>query len=178
MVGPSGRQQGVTQMDIFGNRFSMLNGKPKAAGIRIQDIGADGIVREFISAYNCVGSDLVKGQVITIDYDQTYHCKAIANATTGSEVYKLTGAPQTPVSTGALWWFQIGGKGKALVDGTAEDVAAGEALEVLNTGTAFIKAGAARELATGAIAGEAQAANSAVLIDVEFIPERHSIEAA
>ena len=88
-----------------------------------------------------------------------------------------TGAAQVPVAEGALWWFQIGGPGKALVDGTA-DVVAGDALEVLNTGTAFIKAASARDLATGAIAGEAQAANEAVLIDVEFIPERHSIEAA
>ena len=164
-------------MDIFGFRFNIIKGRPKASGILVQDIGVDGKTRTYLSAYNRLGSEIAVGQPMTLDYDNTYGCKAIANATTGSEVYKQTGAPQVKVPAAKLWWFQIGGPGKALVDGSAA-VVAGDALEVINAGTAFIKAASARELATGAIAAVAQAVASAVLVDVEFIPERHSIEAA
>lgn len=166
-------------MDIFGNRHEITKGKPKASGILVQVIGADGRCRTYLSAYNRVTGGTAAGQPVSLDYDQTYGCKAIANATTDSEVYLYTGVAKDhmPVPYGALAWWQIGGKAKALVDGTSADVAAGDALEVINGGTAFIKAGSARDLATGAIAGAAQAANSAVLVDVELIPERHSIEA-
>lgn len=164
-------------MDIFGNRFDIFKARPKAAGIIVQDIGSDGKLRTYISAYNRVGTVLDKGQPITIDYVATYMVAAIANATTGSEVYKQTGGALKVTQINELWWFQIGGAGKGLVDGTT-DVAAAEALEVLNTGTAWIKAGTARDLSTGAIALAAQAANSAVLVDVLYIPERHSIESA
>ena len=164
-------------MDIFGFRFNIIKGRPKASGILVQDIGVDGKTRTYLSAYNRLGAEIAAGQPVTLDYDQTYSVKAIANVTTGSEVYKQTGAPQVKVPAGDLWWFQTGGPGKALVDGSAA-VVAGDALEVINAGEAFIKAASARELATGAIAGVAQAVASAVLVDVEFIPERHSIEAA
>lgn len=164
-------------MDIFGNRFDIFKARPKAAGIIVQDIGSDGKLRTYISAYNRVGTVLAKGQPITIDYVATYMVAAIANASTGSEVYKQTGGALKVMQINELWWFQIGGPGKGLVDGTSADVTAGNALEVLNTGTAWIKAGTARDLSTGAIALAAQAANSAVLVDVLYIPERHSIEA-
>lgn len=167
-------------MDIFGNRFDITKGKPKAAGIGpVQVIDVNGNCLTFMSAYNRLGTVIAAGQPVTLDVDQTYHRKAIANATTGSEVYEYTGVAKNhmPVAIGALAWFQIGGKAKALVDGT-DAVVAGDALEVINGGTSFIKAASARDLATGAIAGAAQAAASAVLIDVELIPERHSIESA
>ncbi|MBW7995366.1 MAG: hypothetical protein FVQ81_02100 [Candidatus Glassbacteria bacterium] len=164
-------------MDIFGNRFNAIKGRPKAAGIEALDIGVDGKCRYFISAYNRVGTELAKGQPVTIDYVITYMFGAIANATTGSEVYKKTAGALRVTAINELAWFQTGGKGLGLVDGTA-DVAAGDALEVINAGTSWIKAGSARELATGALALVAQAADSAVLVDVLYINERHSVEAA
>jgi hypothetical protein len=166
-------------MDIFGNRFDITKGKPKAAGIEVQTVDVSGNCLTFLSAYNRLGTVIAPGQPVTIDSDHTYHRKAIANATTDSEVYKYTGVAKNhmPVAIGALAWFQIGGPAKALVDGTAA-VVAGDALEVINAGTSFIKAASARDLATGAIAKAAQAEASAVLIDVELIPERHSIESA
>ncbi len=163
-------------MDIFNNRFEIVKARPKGAGIIAQVVGTDGKIRTFESAYNRVGSVLAIGQPITIDYVATYFVAAIANATTSSELYKKTGVALKVMQINELWWFQIGGPGKALVNGTSDDVVSGDGLEVINGATSFIKAGSARELATGAIALAAQAANSAVLVDVMLIPEPHSIE--
>ena len=164
-------------MDIFGNRFEIIKARPKGAGIVAQVVGTDGKIRTYISAFNRVGSVLAVGQPITIDYVPTYFVAAIANATTGSEVYKQTGVALKVMQVNDLWWFQTGGPGQALVDGTA-DVAAADALEVINAATSFIKAASARDLATGAIALVAQTSATAPLVDVMLIPERHSIEAA
>jgi len=164
-------------MDKFELSFDMVKSAPRAPGIRVQVIGDDGFCRSYISAYNELGAEAAVGRPLMLSYDKLTGDEMVAPATTGSEVYVYTGVPTRPVPDKELDWFQIGGPCKGLVDGTA-DVTAGDALEVLNAGVAFIKAGSARDLSTAALASVAQAANSAVLVDIMLIPERHSIEAA
>jgi len=111
----------------------------------------------------------------------------IYSGTAGQEV--KTGTPATtafPTRTGviladhagsALAWVQTGGLAEAGVEGTT-DVAAGDFLEVLNTESAFKKDGAARSTNSGAVAVDAQTADSVVVVTVMLIDEGHQIAAA
>lgn len=157
-------------------RFSPVARPPTAPGVLVQIVDAGTArTKTFLSAYNRVGAAVKQGQVATINYVTTYGTAAIANATKTFPV--RTGVFMYRQAADDLCWLQIGGKAKALVDGTT-DVAAGDSLEVLNTGTAFVKDTTARSALSGAIALEAQAANEAVLVDVELIPEQHTIAAS
>lgn len=165
-------------METFMNsRFNPVkNPVPPAAGLEVQFVDEDGKAKSYISAYNLLGAAVVLGQPATIDYIETYGVGAIANADTGA-VFVRTAVFVRAQASLDLCWLQNGGEADALVDGTG-DVVVGDALETIAAGTAFIKAASARDIASGAIALEAQAADSAVLVKVQLIPEQHANEAA
>ena len=165
-------------METFLNsRFNPVrNPVPPAPGLEIQFVDKDGKVKQYISAYNLLGAAVAKGQPATIDYIETYGVGAIANADTGA-VFVRTAVFVRAQAAGELCWMQFGGEADALVDGTAA-VVVGDALETIAAGTAFIKAASARDIASGAIALQAQAAASAVLVKVQLIPEQHANEAS
>ncbi len=88
----------------------------------------------------------------------------------------------TTVATGSAGagyqWIQIEGDAYALVDGTPADVVAGNMLEVLTTATSFIQdGGSTRTVGSVGFAKEAQAANSAVLIEVYLFGDPAQIAA-
>lgn len=165
-------------METFLNsRFNPVrNPVPPAPGLEIQFVDEDGKVKQYISAYNLLGAAVAKGQPATIDYIETYGVGAIANADTGA-VFVRTAVFVRAQAAGELCWMQFGGEADALVDGTAA-VVVGDALETIAAGTAFIKAASARDIASGAIALQAQAVASAVLVKVQLIPEQHANEAS
>lgn len=109
---------------------------------------------------------LAVGKPVAVHPDKDVMAKTAAPATLA--VLHYVGAPQKAVAAGEVAQILVGGKGGLLVDGTT-DVAAGDYLEVLNTGTAAVKDGTTRSVNCIAMALEAQTANSAVLIDVQFI---------
>ena len=159
------------------SRFNPVrNPVPPAPGLEVQFVDTDGKVKQYISAYNLVGAAVVLGQPATIDYIEVYGVGAIANADTGA-IFVRTAVFVRAQAAGDLCWLQKGGEADALVDGTA-DVVVGDALEVIAAGTSFIKAASARDIASAAIALQAQAADSAVLVKVQLIPEQHANEAA
>lgn len=106
---------------------------------------------------------LTKGQPYVVVPDSTSYAVTQAPATLA--VLHYCGAPQKAYASGEVAQIQIGGKAEMLVDGTT-DVAAGDYLEVLNTATSAVKDGTTRSVNSVGIALEAQASNSAVLIDV------------
>jgi hypothetical protein len=83
-------------------------------------------------------------------------------------VYHYVGAPQRAYAQYEIAQIQVGGEGELLVDGTT-DVAKADYLEVINGGTSAVKDGTSRTVNAIAMASEAQATNSAVLIDVVFL---------
>lgn len=146
---------------------AMLLSTPSKAGIEIQ-IGD----KQYFSAYNETAGSSVVGRPVTRDYSNDYGTEVIAPATTNFPV--TTAVTLNAVAEHALTWWQKAGDAEAFVDGDSVDVAAGDFLEVLNTGTAFVKDGAARTTVSGAVAIDANTA-AAALKTVRLIPEPHTI---
>jgi len=145
--------------------------------------GADMVGKEVVSsdgekAFVCAyyaGSSLAAGQPVTLSYGGAYPVAIIEAATTAFAV--KTGVATKAMTAAGYLWVQVEGLCEALVDGTT-DVAAEDYLEVINSGTAFIKDGAARTTVSGAVAVDAQATDSAVKVTVYLIPEQHTIAAS
>lgn len=150
-----------------GDFQSILNATPDAAGIEIEIDG-----KRYISGYNVVGSAVSIGQPVTIAYDNTYGTKVIANATTTFAV--KTAVAVNATASLALDWWQVSGEAEALVDGDSSDVAAGNYLEVLNGGSAFVYDDTSRTTVSAACAVDANT-GAAALKTVTLIEEQHTI---
>ena len=157
------------ELDAAIHSVAMLAAAPAAAGIEIQ-VGD----KQYISAYNETGSATVVGEVAILDYANTYGVKAIVVATKAFPV--KTAISLAIAADHVLGWYQVGGEAEAGVEGTAA-VTAGDFLEVLNTELAFKKDGAARTTNSAAVAVDAQAAGSIVVVTVRLINEQHLIAA-
>ena len=136
-----------------------------------------------VTLFNDRVGAIAKGEVVLIGYDPDgsngllQGMQALAVATSSFVV--ITAVAMEAVAVDAIGYFQISGVcSYALVDGTA-DVVAGDFLEVINAGTAFIKAGTSRTLGSGAIALGAQATDlgAGTATPVYLIGEAHTIEA-
>jgi hypothetical protein len=143
-----------------------LANTPSAGGMELQ-VGA----KQYFSAYH---AGATVGKVYVFDYTQT----------TGQEVTAITPATETTArrsgiataTTAGLTWYQVGGLAEAFVEGTT-DVAAGDYLEVLNTELDWKKDASAIDVTSGAVAIDAQAADSAVLSTVFLINKIHTVAA-
>jgi hypothetical protein len=111
-------------------------------------------------------ADLAVGLPVVIHPDKDVMAKTAVPATLA--VLHYIGAPQKAVLSGEVAQILVGGKGQILVDGTT-DVAAGDYLEVIDAGVAAIKDGSTRTVNCCCMALAAQASNSAVLTNVQFI---------
>lgn len=132
--------------------------------------------KEYIAVYNETGAARERGDVATLAYSNDYGTEAIAVATTTFPVCTVVFLDAVPAN--GLAWVQIAGEcAEAKVDGTT-NVAAGDFLEVINGGTAFIKDGTARTTVSAAVACEAVTADAATLAKVVLIPEQHTIAAS
>ena len=150
---------------------ALLAAAPEAAGIEIQ-VGD----KKYISAYNETGSAITaQGEVVTVAYSNDKGTEVNAVVTTAFLV--RTAVSLDAVDEHALAWFKIGGEAEAGVEGTT-DVAAGNFLEVLNGELAFKRDGdgSARTAESAAVAIDAQAANSVVVVTVRLLPEQHLID--
>lgn len=130
--------------------------------------------RAFEAVYYA-GSSLAAGQPVVIGYSHTYGKTAVVAATSAFAV--RTAVATKAMSAAGYLWVQTEGTCEALIDGTT-DVTAGDFLEVIDAGVAFIKDGAARTTVSGAVAVDAQAANSAVKVTVYLLPEQHTLAAS
>jgi len=147
---------------------SPLDIAPTVAGAELQVAG-----KQYFAAH--IGSAPTVGKVHVFDYTET----------TAQEVTAITPATETTarrsgiaVVTGTgLQWFQVGGLAEAFVEGTT-DVAAGDFLEVLNTEQDWKKDATAIDVTSGAVAIDAQAADSAVLSTVFLINKIHTVAAS
>jgi hypothetical protein len=122
---------------------------------------------EYLYAY--VPANALQGEVyvVTYDGDEETCPKLVAAATLA--VYQEYAVVLADQGSAAGWaWVQTKGHAKMLVEGTT-DVAKDDYLELLNTEKSAKKDGTTRTTNSFAIACEAQAANSAVLIEVELL---------
>lgn len=119
--------------------------------------------------YAIVPANAVKGEtyVVTYDGDEETCPKLVAAATLAVyQEYAVVLADQG--ATAGVAKVQTKGHAYMLVEGTT-DVAKDDYLELLNTEKSAKKDGTARSVNSYAIACEAQASNSAVLIQVELL---------
>lgn len=149
---------------------------PTVPGEEIVIIGSDNQRKVFKALYNETAAARTKGQVATIDYSNDYRFECIAPVSTAFPVRTCTFIKDTALHE--LAWMQTEGEAEASVEGTTNDVAAGDFLQVINAEFVFRKDGAARTDASGAVAIDAQAADSAVVVTVNLIGEQHIISAA
>jgi len=150
---------------------ALLAATPTAVNIEIK-IGG----KKYISAYNGSGGNLAIGQPVLLQVSNTAgaELQAITSATTAFPV--RTGVVYGAISaTTELLWVQTEGVAEALVHDSGGDVAAADFLEVIATGTAFVKDGAARTANSGAIAVDAQTLTANTLVTVVLIGEQHII---
>lgn len=122
---------------------------------------------EFLFAY--VPANALRGEiyVVTHDGDEETTPKLVTAATLAVyQEYAVVLADQG--ATAGFAWVQTKGHAYALVEGTT-DVAKDDYLELLNTEKSAKKDATARSTNSFAIACEAQASNSAVLIQVELL---------
>lgn len=146
---------------------------PTACGLKLQT--ADG--KQYISAYNGTGGALTAGKVYVLAYDNAAGQEVQIAAPATSAFPVMTCVAVAATANGAIGWFQVGGLCESHVEGTT-DVAAGDFLEVLNGENDWKKDGAARTTVSGAVAVDAQAADSAVKVTVMLINEQHTIAAS
>jgi hypothetical protein len=119
-------------------------------------------------AHYAVAADLAIGTPVVLVPTKDYALTAIVPAAETSLQY-VGISPVVYTDTDAYIWFQVQGECEALVNGTSADVVAGEFLEVITTGTALIKEGTVKDVGSVAVAVDAQAANSAVLVTVNLL---------
>jgi len=131
--------------------------------------------KEYIYMYFTAAVTAGTPYFVTFDGDEEYNPKNTA-AATSTTIYQLVVFP-TKTLTAAGWaWAQYKGDAEVLCDGTSQDVAKDDFLEVINAGVALIVDGTsgATTKTTGsvAIAQEAYATNAAGLVNVYLIGER------
>lgn len=149
--------------------LSMVNvATPVYAG---EILSVDG--KRYIAAYTTDG--VAAGAVVMIAYGEVAGQEVLAATTATVAFPVMTAVAPAIVAVTTLAWFQIGGLCEASVEGTAA-VAAGDFLEVLSTEADFKKDGT-RSAESAAVAVDAQAAASAVIVTVFLIPEQHVITA-
>lgn len=142
---------------------------PTVAGQMMEIAG-----KQYLAVY-LAGTETA-GDVIQVNYQDTAGQEVVAGTpATTAFATKTAVVIATPGGAG-LAWVQVGGLAEAGVEGTT-DVAAGDFLEVLNTESAFKKDGASRTANSGAVAVDAQAADSVVVVTVMLINESHVIAA-
>ena len=137
--------------------------------------------REFIRAY-WDGSDpaaILAGQPVAISYDTGatgYNPLVMQPATLA--IYRYIAVATVAITAAGWYWFQIRGLCEALVDGTT-DVGAGDYLEVINAGTAFVVDHATiRSAVSVASAIDARTADSAALSTVFLIGDMAQVAAS
>lgn len=144
---------------------------PSAAGQEIP-AGVDG--KSYMSAYEATTT---LGDVVQLNFINTAGQEVTAAAPVTTSFPTMTAVAIATRGTAGIGWYQIGGIVEAGVEGTT-DVAAGDFLEVLNTESAFKKDGASRTTNSGAMAIDAQAANSVVVVTVMLINQQHVVAAS
>lgn len=147
---------------------SPLDIAPTVAGTQLQVAG-----KQYFAAH--IGSAPTVGKVHVFDYTETTN-EEVTAITPATETTPRRSGIATTTATG-LQWFQIGGLAEAFVEGTT-DVAAGDYLEVLNTEQDWKKDATAIDVTSGAVAIDAQAADSAVLVTVFLIDKTHTVAAS
>lgn len=133
--------------------------------------------KTYISAHNGTGAALVPGKVYVLTYGSVEKREVAVGNPATSTFAVMTGVAVAATPNGEIGWIQVGGICEAYVEGTT-DVAAGDFLEVLNGENDFKKDGTARSTVSAAVAVDAQATDSAVLVTVNLINEQHTIAAS
>jgi len=131
--------------------------KPTEAGLMVIQDG-----KVFVSIFNTGPSaDLTAYQPYQLTYKSTAlkHVDVKVPGTLANAV-NIIGVPQAAIADDAFGWVQVYGEAECLVDGTT-DVAAGDFLEVINSGTAAIKEGTALAKGSFAVAVDAVTADAA-----------------
>lgn len=132
-------------------------------------------MNEYVWAYIQASTAQGEAQVLTFDGDEATAVKCADAATLA--VYQEVGIVLAAHTSAEYGWVQVAGKCEALVEGTT-DVAKDDFLEVLNTEVSMKKDATTRSVNSIAIACEAQAADSDVLIDVILLGGRVIIAAS